>query len=363
MARRRKKSKAAAQAKVRDKDSPMVEKSLPALPPSAIPPGAFSDDRVSPDSDTPTELSPRPSRPTYPRKEPTSRGSPRPARSPERHQDPTSLPGLGLPPAPNYKNNRRSAMFGGPADLNGPDGDTDFHFIPVALDPSPVPPATSRTNTEPVDQRKANNSKDYFARQNTIPEAKGDARSSAASTPHIAFQEKVRRTSSEYEGSTPKEPSRKASKSSKSDKSILSQSQVSPVDDKPSRQNGRPDEFKLQDAPKSKKLSNNRSQVHTAGLDEHPSPMATETPPRNDISGPRPASPSRSGSMDSSGFPADATETRSRDEDKRQVSETTGKSRIGDGETPRPIPRKEVSSSAASRNGMLRYATDMACTD
>ncbi|KAJ4413844.1 Rho-type gtpase-activating protein [Gnomoniopsis sp. IMI 355080] len=349
MARRRKKSKAAAQAKTRDKDSPMVEKSLPALPPSAIPPGAFSDDRVSPDSDTPTELSPRPSRPTYPRKESTSRGSPRPARSPERHQDPTSLPGLGLPPAPNYKNNRRSAMFGGPADLNGPDGDNDFHFIPVALDPSPVPPATSRSNTEPADQRKASNNKDYFARQNTMPETKGDARGSAASTPHIAFQEKVRRTSSEYEGSTPREPSRKASKSSKSDKSVLSQSQVSPVDDKPSRPNGRSDDFKLQDAPKSKKLSNNRSHTHAAGLDEHSSSMAAETP-RNDISSSKPASPPRSGSMDSTGSPADATKVRPRDEDKRQVSETAGKSRTGDTETSRPIPRKEVPDSAASRS-------------
>lgn len=358
MARRRKKSKAAAQAKVRDKDSPMVEKSLPALPPSAIPPGAFSDDRVSPDSDTPTELSPRPSRPTYPRKESTSRGSPRPARSPERHQDPTSLPGLGLPPAPNYKNNRRSAMFGGPADLNGPDGDNDF-FIPVALDPSPVPSATSRSNTEPVDQRKASsNNKDYFARQNTMPDIKGDARSSAASTPHIAFQEKVRRTSSEYEGSTPKEPSRKASKSSKSDKSVLSQSQASPVDDKPSRPNGRSDDFKLQDAPKSKKLSNNRSHIQTAGADGRSSPMAAETP-RSDISSSKPASPPRSGSMDSSGLPVDATEARSRDEDKRQVSETTAKSRTGDVETSRPIPRKEVPASAATRSGMLTNAAIM----
>lgn len=363
MARRRKKSKAAAQAKVRDKDSPMVEKSLPALPPSAIPPGAFSDERVSPDSDTPTELSPRPSRPTYPRKESTSRGSPRPARSPERHQDPTSLPGLGLPPAPNYKNNRRSAMFGGPADLNGPDGD-DFHFIPVALDPSPVPSASSRSNTEPVDQRRANNNnnKDYFARQNTMPDIKGDARSSAASTPHIAFQEKVRRTSSDYEASTPKEPSRKASKSSKSDKSTLSQSQVSPVEDKPSRPNGKSDDFKLQDAPKSKKLSNNRSPSHMAGLDEHESPIAIE-PPRNDISGPKPASPPRPGSMDSSGSPADTTDARLRYEDKRQVSETTSKSRIDDAETSRPITRKEVSTSAVSRSGMLTMAAIMACTD
>src|SRR6478735_5493249 len=57
MARRRKKSKAAAQAKAREKDaSPMItDKSLPALPPNAA---------STPDSATPTELSPRP-RPAY----------------------------------------------------------------------------------------------------------------------------------------------------------------------------------------------------------------------------------------------------------------------------------------------------------
>ncbi|KAI1042765.1 hypothetical protein LB505_000969 [Fusarium chuoi] len=62
MARRRKKSKAAAAAKAREKEhSPMItEKSLPALPANAIPPNAFSNDRVDPDSDTATELSPRP---------------------------------------------------------------------------------------------------------------------------------------------------------------------------------------------------------------------------------------------------------------------------------------------------------------
>lgn len=254
-------------------------------------------------------------------------------------------------------------MFGGPADLNGPDGDNDFHFIPVALDPSPVPSTTSRSNTELVDQRKAtNNSKDYFARQNTMPDVKGDARSSAASTPHIAFQEKVRRTSSDYEASTPKEPARKASKSSKSDKSVVSQPQVSPVEDKPSRQNGRSDDFKLQDAPKSKKLSNHRSPSHNAGPDEHGPSMAADLA-RNGISDLKPASPPRSGSMDSSGSAGDATEARLRDEDKRQVSETMAKSRTGDAEISRPIPRKEVSASAASRSGMLTIAASLACTD
>lgn len=382
MARRRKKSKAAAQAKGgRDKDSPMVEKSLPALPPSAIPPGAFSEERVSPDSDTPTELSPRPSRPAFSRKEPPSRGSPRPARSPERHQDPSMLHGLGLPPAPNHRSNRRSGMFGGPADLNGaatnnypapnpasgaPDGDNDF-FIPVALDPSPVPSSASRSNTEPIDPRRANSNKDYFARQNTMPDTKGDARSSAASTPHIAFQEKVRRTSSDYEASTPIEPSRKASKSSKSDISVFSQSQsqpqslASPVEDKPSKQNGRPDEFKLQDAPKSKKIPSNRSPHSTAGLDDQDSSSSVYGTPTKPVSPP--------GSVELAGTLSDAPEARSRDVDQRQIPDTTGTRRTDGGEISKPILRKEVpqsaslDGSASSRPGMLTTAADMACTD
>ncbi|CAN8103123.1 unnamed protein product [Discula destructiva] len=359
MARRRKKAKAAAQAKgMRDKESPMVEKSLPALPPSAIPPGAFSDDRVDPESDTPTELSPRPSRPAYPRKESSSRGSPRPPRSPETNQDPSMLAGLGLPPAPNYRSNRRSAMFGAPADLNGavannyatpgsgagPDGDNDFHFIPVALDPSPVPPAAPRSHTEPIDQRKANSTKDYFARQNTMPpEVKVDARSSAASTPHIAFQEKVRRTSSDYEPSDRRQPSRNPSKSSKSDHSLLSQSQASPDEDKPQRPTARADEFQLQDAPKSKKLSNNRTPIHTPGHDNQHTPLASYGTPTKSASPPA--------SVHSSRLSTDASEARPRDEDRRQVTEATGTtSRTGDAAASKPLSRKEVPASAASRN-------------
>lgn len=251
-------------------------------------------------------------------------------------------------------------MFGGSADLSGtatnnyaaPDGDSDF-FIPVALDPSPVPSAASRSNTEPLDQRnKANNGKDYFARQSTMPDMKGETRSSAASTPHIAFQEKVRRTSSEYDASSQKESPPKPSSSSKSDNSDLSQPQDSPAQDKPSRSNGKPDEFKLQDAPKSKKLSNNRAPAHTDGLDDLDSPSTADSSPTKSGSPPR--------SVDSSGLPAERSERRTRLEDRRQVSETRGTSRPGDAEISKAIPRKEVPASAVSRNGMLPMAASVA---
>lgn len=344
MARRRKKSKAAAQAKARDKESPMVEKSLPALPPNAIPPGAFSDDRVSPDSDTPTELSPRPTRP-YSRKEPSARGSQHPARLSDRHQEPTRETGLGLP-APNYRNNRNSSIFGGSADLSGAgagiDGDNGF-FIPVALDPSPVPSAPSpRSNTEPFDQRKSNNDKDYFAKKNEA------ARSSQASTPHIAFQEKVRRTSSDYEASTPKEPSRKLSKSSKSDKSVISQASPHTGEDKSTRPtNGKSDEFKLQDAPKGKKLISNKNLTYSPS--ENGIPVAANGSPRKE-------SPPRPTPADQSGSNVDVRDTRARDDDSRQPSENASTSRTGDAESSRSLPRKEISASATSRSGMYTNA-------
>lgn len=354
MARRRKKSKAAAQAKSREKDSMMVEKSLPALPPNAIPPGAFSDERVSPDSDTPTELSPRPMRPTYPRKESSARGSPRPARSPERHQEPPRDTGLGLP-APNYRNNRNSSIFGGPADLSaagaGADSDNGF-FIPVALDPSPVPSVASpRSNAEAFDQRKTNNDKDYFAK-------KSDARSSQASTPHIAFQEKARRSSSDYEASTPKEPSRNLSKSSKSDKSVVSQVSPPGGEDKTAKPangkpEGKPEDFKLQDAPKSKKLTNNKAPTHPTGLSENGISVAADRSPRKE-------SPPRSGPADKSGSPADARETRAREDDNRQPPDTR---KTGDADSSRSIPRKEIAASTASRGGMYTISTEVTCTD
>lgn len=344
MSRKRKKSRAAQQAKNKD----LVEKSLPALPPSAIPPGAFSDERVSPDSDTPTELSPRPTRPTHPRKESSARGSPRPARSPEQPPEPPRETGLG-PPAPNYRNNRNSSIFGTPADLNALgappniDGDNGF-FIPVALDPSPAPSVSSpRSNAETLDSRRAPpNDKDYFTKKNEV-------RGSQASTPHIAFQEKARRTSSDYETSTPKEPSRKPSKSSRSDKSVVSQASPHGGEDKKSRPtNGKPEDFKLQDAPKSKKSTNNNPPNHTAGPGENGVSTTTNGSPRKE-------SPPRPRPSDQSGSPTDAWENRARDDDDRQPPDMKTTIRTGEAETSRPVPRRAVPTPTTSGSGMCTH--------
>ncbi|KAK1985778.1 RhoGAP domain-containing protein [Colletotrichum cereale] len=264
MARRRKKSKAAAQAKSKEKDvSPMItDKSLPALPPNAVPPNAFHDTRVDPDSDkeTPTELSPRP-RPAYSRNDSSSKSSGRPSRSPERASESTKDIGLGLPSS-NYRNNRNSAMYAPSSNNNGDinSGDDGF-FIPVALDHTPASNATPRSTSENTLSAPKKQDKEYF----NLPRASTDKKSdSQSSTPHIAFQDKGRQPSSDYESGTIKLPLRKTSKSSRNDSrsSVTNDERTQKV--ATGKLSPSIDEFKLQDAPKSKKLISPRRASHPA---------------------------------------------------------------------------------------------------
>ena len=252
MARRRKKSKAAAAAKARDQEhSPMVkEKSLPALPPSAIPPNAFSNDRVDPDSDTPVEASPKP-RPDHARTESSSRGNSRPPMSPERRLDSSSRSeGLGLPPQA-YRKNRNSAMLMSNDSNDNESG--DGFFISVALDPSPAAGATPRSMSDNVVD--PNKRKDYFG--SGKPGASEKRSDSHSSTPHIAFQEKGRQASSDYDSAP---SSRKLSLAT----SPPDQSRSPAVNEKlqrstPSRSKPSNDDFKLQEAPRPKQLVESRS--------------------------------------------------------------------------------------------------------
>lgn len=252
MARRKKRTRAAAQAKSREKDTPPMstEKSLPALPPSAIPPNAFSNDRVDPESDTPTELSPRP-RQAYNRNDSSRSTSTRPSRSPERaatEQKET----LNLP-SNNYRNNRNSHIFM-PSDATSNDPET--FFIPVALDPSPViSPATKSTSDS-----KSASDRDYFSPgKGSTPDIKADSR---ASTPHIAFQEKGRQASDSAH------PTRKSSKSSRTN--VSSTPHRAPLsDDRLPRTSSitspANDDFKLQDAPRGKKMQASRASSQSSG--------------------------------------------------------------------------------------------------
>ncbi|TDZ51825.1 putative Rho-type GTPase-activating protein 4 [Colletotrichum trifolii] len=337
MARRRKKSKAAAQAKSREKDgSPMItDKSLPALPPNAIPPNAFSDTRVDPDSDTPTELSPRP-RPAYGRND--SKSSSRPSRSPERSE---SKDGLSLPPT-NYRNNRNSTIM---PQNNGAEGHgDDGFFIPVALDQSP-PDAGQRTNADNTSVSSKKQDKDYFSVSRASTDKKND---SSASTPHIAFQEKGRQPSSDYDSGSVKLPLRKTSKSSRDPRSSSSNDErtqkVTAGKLSPSI-----DDFKLQDAPKSKKLISPRSASHSAALtpesgsakssegilrkDKEPFPnlSSSDSPPRN-------------------GTGRSSQDSRQRDEGEVRPSMDSISSSRTD-VTAKSIPRKELPTASRNANG------------
>ncbi|KAI1432802.1 rho GTPase activator Rga [Xylaria sp. CBS 124048] len=297
MARRRKKSKAT-QAKAREKDgSAVVDKSLPALPPNAVPLNPYSGDRGNPEPDTPvdlsTELSPPP-RPSFTRPDSDSRGSPISARSPDRALD------HGLPlPSHTYRPHRSSTL------LSGGDHTTDDQsfFIPVALDPSPLSATAPRSGSDLLD---ANKKRDR----------KLDA---PASTPHIAFQS--RQASSEQDQPPSKSLGRNLSKSSKSDRHGSSSSS-SPVGDDNSQTpaNGKPEDFKLQEAPKSKKLTirtnsqQSNSTQEPVGSRESGSGMNDKDSTANE-SGPHPPSNERMST------PRSSQDSRIKEEDEARQSE------------------------------------------
>lgn len=346
MARRRKKSKAAAQAKARERDgSPMIkDKSLPALPPNAIPPNAFSDEKVSPDSDIPTELSPRP-RAAYTINETSSRSSSRPSRSPERTQDMASEPSLA-PPVQNYRNNRNSSMMSG--DVLGGEGES--FFIPVALDPTSAPSTSSRsasgTPTDPG--RRVKDNKDYFS-VSKANEMKSD---SQASTPHIAFQEKFeekgRAPLADHESPQLERPMRKLSKRQNGRPKA---SPVIPDDRKGSAGNVQSpaEDFKLQEAPKSKKLVSNRANSQSSTLTDG------GVPNKNSIAAHRnkdsaaastksDSPPLLSATERETAVPRSSLDSRARDERVVRPSLESSHSSTN------TVPRKELPSTAA-RNG------------
>lgn len=306
MARRRKKSKAAAaQAKAKEKEM-LVDKSLPALPPNAVPQGAFAADRSAADAadtDIPTELSPRP-RPQYPQND-SSRSSSRRAQSPERSTGETGHKDGLILPTMTYRNNRHSAISQA-SDVIGPDG--DGFFIPLALEPSPAPTLTPRStsNTPRSDPNKNKDTtasgKDYFSPSRSAGRSQmKDTPNSQASTPHIAFQEKGRTASSEHV-ETAKDSSRRPSPYP-TGSSASGTASPAIGSDEPRRHlanplnnwnandksHSTPDKFRLQDVPKRKRSNDSRSSSKTDIASENNISQsrlgtAAPQPPRRDIS-------------------------------------------------------------------------------
>ena len=312
MARKRKKSKAAQQAKAREKDasSPMlIDKSLPALPPNAVPPNT-SKDRVSPDSDTPTELSPRP-RGAYTRNDSSSRSSSRPAPSPERGAE-SQDSGLALP-SKSYRNNRNSTII---ASVDGAGVGPESFLIPVALDPSPAPSATSRSTTDNFDDSGKGKEKDCANTQK--------AKEKGPLNPQNAYQEKGHQPPSDYESPPPPLPARRVSKSAKSDINTPSKEKA-----------GQNDEFRLQDVPKSKKTPNESGQIL---------PCRTESLRNNSSNAQGQLRPSEKASAP----PRSSQDARMRDEDVKRpsIDNSTLPPRI---DSQNAIVRKELPPSAGRK--------------
>ncbi|KAH8804826.1 hypothetical protein F5884DRAFT_428138 [Xylogone sp. PMI_703] len=335
MARRRKKSRAAAQQKAKkDEQSHMLsEKSLPALPPSALD-EPFSPEREAPDVERHTELSPRP-RPAYGR------------RDSEQSKDNLTLP------TTTYKKNRHSIISQG-SELGGGDGDS--YFIPLALDPSPAPAVTpgSRTDGWQDSSKRGRDNRDV-----TSPKASGRATDSGGSTPHIAFQEKGRQTSSDALETSQQqiiESIRKAQAAasrkgppSKSD-DTKAQHAGSPGSVNGNDKNlGQTEKFRLGDVPKSKKSgsSKNDSQTEIAANESPVSRSASSgglsTVPRKEVAT---GSPRTSANRQSE-------ESRAKDEADSKPSTESGAtslppSRADSGA--KSIPRKELPSSVSKNN-------------
>lgn len=320
MARRRKKSKAAAAAKAREKDQPpaVPEKSLPALPPGAIPNNAFSDDRVDPDG--PTELSPRP-RTGHRHNESSSRGTSKASRSPERAAA-EGKDGLSLP-STTYRRNRNSTITS-----NNGDGGDGF-LISVALDTG----AQSPNGTPKDSAGEAGKKKDkehMNAPRPTMSDKRADSHSSAT---HIAFMGAAAAAAA-ADPSQSKPTSRSASKS------------------EPKASSSSADDVKLQDAPKKRRPTESRSDSSQSVHQQHdgtPSRTGTSTPRKDSTSqqsDPRKALDSTPGSRSSY--------------DSKAADDEIPTAKIGprSDSMNKTIPRKEVpSASTRSGNFFTPFAT------
>ncbi|KAF2089572.1 RhoGAP-domain-containing protein [Saccharata proteae CBS 121410] len=293
MARRRKKSKANRQQPPSNTNgsAPIVlDKSLPALPPSALPQSAFTPDLETPPesyTETPPDVSPRLQAKSRRRDRSADlRREASPASSESHHGNDTL-------PATTYREKRRSEM---PSSLH--DGADDGLFVPFALDPNPAPGPSPL-----VDNRKyggnttagaERSQRDYFtgasgrlastssshrellkdSEASSSRSSSRERRSKAASSPHIAYQEKGRQPSAERIDRSRREPS-----------PAVSHDRQPPIQhvSSPSAGPALGEGFKLQEVPKTKKSSSRRgSRSEVRSLDEVRS--SRELPRRNEVS-------------------------------------------------------------------------------
>ncbi|KAL7950136.1 GTPase [Trichoderma barbatum] len=310
MARRRKKSKAAAAAKAREKDQPPMvpEKSLPALPPGAIPNNAFSDDRVDPDG--PTELSPRP-RTGHRHNESSSRGASKASRSPERAAADATKDGLSLP-STTYRRNRNSTITS-----NNGDGGDGF-MISVALDTGAASPNGAQKDSAGEAGKKKD--KDHISvPRPTMTDKRVDSHSSAT---HIAFLGAAAAAAA----SDPSQAKSSSRPTAKSD-----QVKASPSTD----------DAKPQEAQKKRRPTESRSDSSQSVPQQQegtPSRTGTSTPRKDSTSQPEPRK-----AMDNT--PGSRASYDSKAQDDGEVHTPDAGAKIGPrSDSVKSIPRKEVAS-------------------
>ncbi|GAB7356802.1 hypothetical protein MBLNU459_g7687t1 [Dothideomycetes sp. NU459] len=212
MARRRKKSKASKLAAASASNPIVLDKSLPALPPNAVPQNALRSVETPPSdtyTDTPTERSPRRLKAVRDGTNGQRDVSP----LSEDSKTPNYSDTLTLP-ASTYKEERASTV----SSMNTSEADDDRALFPLAFDPSPVPgppPLSNRRQSrkdemDSTPRLKENLSpNDYFGgrassktqKENLGAERPSSSRSASterdahlpkATSPHIAYQEKGR---------------------------------------------------------------------------------------------------------------------------------------------------------------------------
>ncbi|CAL3965179.1 hypothetical protein PZA11_002016 [Diplocarpon coronariae] len=391
MARRRKKSRAAAKLKKDDQSTMLVDKSLPALPPSAILKSAFVPDQKTPDSldtDTPTELSPRP-RQGYTQNDSSSRNSsrrnssrrPREQSAERNSSDIQSREALTLPTT-TYRNNRHSAISQA-SEINGGDGES--FFIPLALDPTPAPGmsphSASESWAEPGKKTKDNKitDKDYFGIKSNSRLPAETARNRDSSTPHIAFQEKGRQPSAE-ETAQIRDSIRRAAEGAKSSSAKASPANCS--DDirgqhaahspKPSN-NGKgqsaSESFRLGDAPKGKKSgtarTSSQSEIGDNSNKRSASGVLSTPPPRKDsaLNNPRTRSPKQMSKSERSTSSRSSQDMRAREEfgSRKSIESSNSPAQTGRMDSSgiaRSIPRKEIAAGASNTMSSMSSSSE-----
>lgn len=279
MARRRKKTK-----KPPSTIQPKVDKSLPALPPSAAP-------QFTPDVDTPSDVFSEPPttdaspRPPHPRRNDSSpaanfrreaspasqndarRGTstfnlqPRHHLQGSDHTDEPRTDNVTLP-ASTYKEANHSEA--------SDTGDDNGVMLPFALDPNtaPGPSPIHKTHTKPAEGKPG---RDYFNRpvaghremlkENRSRSASADRQSAS---PHIAFQEKGRQPSDQLVDTL-----RKRTDNTNSSTDRTRSQHASPAPSQPT------DAFKLQEVPKNKRAeARKNSTTHSPSRGSPPTDLA-----------------------------------------------------------------------------------------